>query len=71
MSISTNPAYAHCERQDCYVSLEQTEGQCRDKHNCDDTACPHQKEFGQNRFGKALELLAASFATAIDLPSKG
>lgn len=71
MSSSINSAYAHCDRKNGHVSLEQTEGQCRDKQNCDDAACPLEHEFGHNRFGKALELLAASIATAIDPQAKG
>jgi hypothetical protein len=61
MSISINPAHAYCETRDQFVSLEQTEGQCRGRHNCSDGACPLEKELGQNRFGRALNMLAASF----------
>jgi hypothetical protein len=71
MSISINPAYAHCERQDCYVSLEQTEGQCRDRHKCSDSDCPLEKEFGQQRFSRALSMLAAGFASAVEPAKKG
>jgi hypothetical protein len=65
MSISINPAHAYCERQDCYVSLEQTEGQCRERHGCSDAACPLEKEMGKQQFSRALNLLAASFGQAL------
>ena len=66
MSIAINPAYARCETRGCHVSLEQTEGQCRDRHNCSDDACPLEKQLGQARFGKALDLLAASFGQSLE-----
>ncbi len=66
MSIAMNSSYAHCSRQARSVSLEQTEGQCRDQHNCSDEACPLEREFGQNRFGHALSLLAASIGQSLD-----
>jgi hypothetical protein len=69
MSISINPAHARCSKRDAFVSLEQTEGQCRDKHYCNDEACPLEGEFGQNRFGRALSLLAASFGQSLEKPS--
>ena len=55
MSISINPAHARCSKRDTFVSLEQTEGQCRDKHYCSDDACPLEGEFGQNRFQPGAE----------------
>ncbi len=65
MSISVNPAHAYCESKDCFVSLEQTEGQCRDRHRCSDAACPLEKELGQNRFNRALNILAASYGQVL------
>lgn len=62
MSVSVNPAYAHCSRKDRYVSLEQTEGRCRERHNCNDDACPLEAEFGKDRFRKALETLSGSIS---------
>ena len=70
VSIAMNPSYAHCSRQARTVSLEQTEGQCRDQHNCSDEACPLEKEFGQNRFGHALSMLAASIGQSLDPSAK-
>ena len=62
-------AYARCETRDRYVSLEQTEGQCRDKHNCNDDACPLESKFGKERFSKALSLMAASIGQSFAKPS--
>lgn len=68
MSISINPAYAHCSTKDSFVSLEQTEGQCRDRHQCSDDACPLEKELGQNRFARALNMLAANIGQGFAKP---
>ncbi len=56
----SHSAYARCETRDRTVSLDQTEGQCRDKHNCSDEACPLEKKFGHQRFANALNHMAAS-----------
>jgi hypothetical protein len=60
MSISVNPAYRCCEKAKRYVSLEQTEGECRERHNCAEDACPLENEFGQNNFRRALEVLSTN-----------
>ncbi len=60
MTLSPDKSHAHCPRQDRYVSLEQTEGQCRDRHSCSDEACPLEAEFGRKRFARSIELMAAS-----------
>lgn len=60
MSISINPAYMQCPRIGRGVSLEQTEGQCRERHNCSDDECPLAEELGQNRFNRALGVLATN-----------
>ena len=57
MSISVNPSYCHCATRGIAVSLEQTEGQCRERHNCGDDPCPLEQEFGQDRYNRALNLL--------------
>lgn len=66
MSISINPAYAYCKNQDWYVSLEQTEGECRDRHNCGDAACPLEAELGKKQFSRALNMLASSFGQVLE-----
>ena len=60
MKLSPDASHAFCETHSCHDSLDQTEGQCRDQHNCDDGACPLEKQFGRPRFGAALEMMAAS-----------
>jgi hypothetical protein len=62
--MSSDQVYKHCERVGHAVSVSQTEGQCRDLHNCSGDACPLEKEFGQDRFGRALGLLAANINQA-------
>ncbi|MFN4141516.1 hypothetical protein [Aestuariivirga sp.] len=65
MNLSPDKSHAYCTRQSCYVRLDQTEGQCRDDHNCSDAACPLEKEFGRPRFGRALEMMAAGIGSVI------
>jgi hypothetical protein len=61
MSISVNPSYCYCDKAKRSVSLEQTEGECRERHGCSgDDPCPLEGELGQNRFRRALEMLAAN-----------
>lgn len=71
MSISADPARAWCSRKDQFVSVEQTEGQCRDRHQCNDEACPLESEFGQGRFARALNSLAAGIGEGFSKPLGG
>lgn len=57
MSIPINPAYHYCEKAKRNVSLEQTEGQCRERHNCADGLCPLESEFEKGHFSRALAFL--------------
>ena len=52
--------HAYCPTQSRHVSLDQTEGQCRDRHSCSDAACPLEKEFDRPRFSRALEMMASA-----------
>jgi hypothetical protein len=57
--------HAYCPTHQTHVDLDQTEGQCRDRHNCNDEACPLEKELGQPRFAKALDMMAASIGQVV------
>ena len=57
MSIPINPGYQYCKNAKRNVSLEQTEGQCRERHNCGDGPCPLEFELGQSQFSRALVFL--------------
>jgi hypothetical protein len=57
MSITVNPGYHYCEKGKRNVSLEQTEGQCRERHNCGDSPCPVEAEFTPARFPNAFSVL--------------
>lgn len=57
MSISVNPGYHYCPNAKRNVSLEQTEGQCRERHSCADGACPLEAEFGHGASSKAYDFL--------------
>ena len=54
MSISVNPGYHYCPNARRNVSLEQTEGQCRERHNCADGACPLEAELGPSQFSGSV-----------------
>lgn len=44
--MSSNPAgFVHCPVIDRAVSTEQTEGACRDRHNCGGGDCPCAADF--------------------------
>lgn len=56
--------YAYCEKKHRHVSLEQSEGQCRDRNGCTGhDPCPLEGELGQKRFSRTLEMLAASLGS--------
>jgi len=57
MSIPINPGYHYCKNAKRNVSLEQTEGQCRERHNCGDGPCPLESKFEQSHFSRALAFL--------------
>ena len=61
MNIPVNPGYHYCEKAKRNVSLEQTEGQCRERHNCGDGPCPLESELGQSRFSRVLAFLVPNF----------
>lgn len=69
--MSVSMTHAHCPTKDRFVSLEQTEGQCRDRHQCNDDACPLEKEFGQNRFARSLAAMAAGIGEGFARPLGG
>ena len=57
MGIPVNPGYHYCAKAERNVSLEQTEGQCRERHNCGDGVCPLEAELTPARFPNAFALL--------------
>ncbi len=62
MSVPINPGYHYCKNAERSVSLEQSEGQCRARHNCGDGPCPLETEFKEGQFSKALALLMPGFS---------
>ena len=60
MSLFAKPESAHCPKEGRSVTLNQTEGQCRDTHRCGDDPCPLECKFDQDRFAATLDMLAAS-----------
>jgi hypothetical protein len=68
VSISVNPSYCRCSRHNINVSLEQTEGECRETHDCGDGDCPLEGQFGQNNYTRALRFLMPTLAS--EWPSK-
>jgi hypothetical protein len=57
MSIPINPGYQNCKNAKRNVSLDQTEGQCRERHNCGDGPCPLASEFKQSHFLRIFALM--------------
>jgi len=55
--------YRYCPHVKNGVSVDQTEGRCRDEHNCGDGACPLESEFAQPKFSKTLGLLAGQIGS--------
>ena len=53
-------SHAYCPTQTRHVSLDQTEGQCRERHSCSGDACPLEKNFQPTDFSRALEMMAAA-----------
>jgi hypothetical protein len=66
MSIPINPGFQYCKDAKRNVSLEQTEGQCRERHNCGKGPCPLESEFRQNQFSRILALLMPGFRSDPD-----
>ena len=62
MKLSPDKSHAYCETQSCYVALNQTEGHCREEHNCSEADCPLEKQLGRPRFGRALSEMAQGVA---------
>jgi len=60
--------HAFCPTKSRPVSVDQTEGQCRDQHRCGDEACPLEKEFGRPRFSRAIEMMAAGIGQVMGKP---
>ncbi|HQX85126.1 MAG TPA: hypothetical protein PLK44_13380 [Aestuariivirga sp.] len=52
-----NLGYHYCKSTERNVSLEQSEEQCRERHNCADGPCPLESEFNEGRFSRAITLL--------------
>jgi len=62
--------YSYCKTAGCQVSLEQTEGQCRDEHHCGDEKCPLEGKFHGRTFAHALNLLAPGIRLAWEEEAK-
>jgi len=60
MSLFGKPSYCVCPKLGQNVSLEQSEGQCRELHNCSGDPCPLESELGQLRFACVLQSLASN-----------
>ncbi len=69
MGNPVNPGYHYCERVKRNVSLEQTEGQCRERQNCSNDACPLESKFIQARFPNAFALLTPYIRESDDKPN--
>lgn len=62
--------YQYCPNLKSGVSVDQTEGRCRDEHNCGDAACPLESEFVRPKFARSLRLLAGQICSPWAPPGK-
>jgi hypothetical protein len=60
MAVSfTFPGW-HCPRMNTYVSLDQTEAQCRERHHCEEAGkCPLGDQLGLTSLERTIARLAA------------
>jgi hypothetical protein len=59
MAVTFTYPGLHCPRMKTYVSLDQTEAQCRERHNCEKAGkCPLEDELGQSSLERTLAALA-------------
>ncbi len=65
MSKSDGARYRFCEKLGRAVLIEQTEGQCRDQHNCGDFTCPLETSFSQDSIDRSLSLLAPALLEGV------
>jgi hypothetical protein len=63
MNQDINPGYMYCPTVKQPVSLDQSEGQCRARHDCGPGACPLEHEFYDDRFGRTLSALGAGIGS--------
>lgn len=63
MTQDINPGYMYCPTAKEAVSLDQSEGQCRARHDCGPGACPLEHEFYDDRFARALSALGAGIGS--------
>lgn len=62
MTYATQTGYMRCPKIGRQVPIKSSEGRCRDINNCDDGRCPLEQDFGNDRFGRAVERLASIYA---------
>jgi hypothetical protein len=59
MAVSFTFPGLHCPRMKTYVSLDLTEAECREKHNCGETGrCPLEAELGHTSLERTIAQLA-------------
>ncbi|MGQ0484389.1 MAG: hypothetical protein ACT4SY_03420 [Hyphomicrobiales bacterium] len=68
MTQDVNPGFMYCPTVKYPVSLDQTEGKCRGKHDCGPGACPLEHEFRDDRFARSLAALSAGIGSLWTTP---
>jgi hypothetical protein len=59
MAVSFTFPGLHCPRMNTYVSLDQTEAECRERHNCEKAGrCPLEEELGHTSLERTIAQLA-------------
>ena len=63
MTQDVNSGFMYCTKVNHAVSLDQSEGQCRGRHDCGPGACPLEHEFRDDRFARSLAALGAGIGS--------
>ncbi len=63
MTQDINPDFMYCTKAKYAVSLDQSEGQCRARHDCGPGACPLEREFRDDRFVRSLAAFGAGIGS--------
>ncbi|MEZ5774251.1 MAG: hypothetical protein R3D33_05985 [Hyphomicrobiaceae bacterium] len=57
--------YKYCKRVDRTVSTLQTEGECREHHNCAEGRCPLETDFDRHAFDNMVRSISGLGVAAL------
>lgn len=59
--MSISPSYIKCPEIECNVRVDQSEGECRTQHGCEQACCPLAGEFEPDKFDFLTAVTGTSF----------